>query len=175
MKRSLSPRRMAPIIAAVIALGLVAVACGDDGEPPPTADGAIADGNREQGAREQPLATDFPIPLDYGPPTDLPPGSGSNSGAICSATKPCPATEEVCIYFGSKAGMCLSPCKNKGDACRVAQEFAQISTCSIKGLDGKWHCGFFCLLGGTPFKCPNATDYKCVPAGKAGFSFCEPK
>jgi hypothetical protein len=175
----------------VLTLAIAAVlvisqsACSDDDGGGVSGDGAVAvdgavdgggAGDLPVGGGDGPTGQDLvPTPLDYGAPNDLPPGSGPNSGAICSASVACPNADEVCTYFGSSTGMCLSPCAQKGDACRVAQEFAQISTCSIKGLDGKWYCGWYCVLGGTPFKCPNDTDYKCVASDKDGFSFCEPK
>lgn len=175
------------LLALVIAL---AGACGDDSGA--AADGAIADAAGDGGVGDHgpvgdrgPIVDhsgDLPSVADRGPandwpwPFDLPPGSGPNSGAICSASKPCVSSQEECTYFGSSTGMCLSPCANKGDACHVANPNTQVSTCATRGLDpNQWFCGWFCLLGGKTYQCPNSTDYQCVPSGTDGFSFCRPK
>lgn len=161
-------------------------ACGDDGGATP--DGAVADAAADRGASDhgasfdQTQRRDLPAPgdgtqaKDVPWPFDLPPGSGPNSGALCSASTPCASAAETCTYFGSSTGMCLSPCANKGDACHVANPNTQASTCATKGLDpNQWFCAWFCLLGGKTYQCPNSTDYQCVPSGSDGFSFCRPK
>lgn len=175
--------RGASVLALLVALS---GACGDDSGG--MSDGAMVDaaadwrgndqsvvfdqpqGGEQTGARDGAPAADVPWPFD------LPPGSGPNSGAICSASKPCASSQEECTYFGSSSGMCLSPCANKGDACHVANPNTQVSTCATRGLDpNQWFCGWFCLLGGKTYQCPNSSDYQCVPSGTDGFSFCRPK
>jgi hypothetical protein len=105
-------------------------------------------------------------------------GIGSNSGAICTQSTPCPDPTETCIYFEAALGkgMCLASCQQQGDTCPVADKSTQISVCSVTGYQpGTWLCGWFCELGGKTYKCPNDTDYKCVASSNGVAQFCYPK
>lgn len=98
----------------------------------------------------------------------------SNSGAICNASTPCTLPGEECLYFGSTNGMCLGECQKNWDPCPVKDKNTQLSMCSVKSLDGtKWYCGWLCEWSGQTYKCPDDTNFKCVPSAKG--SFCQPK
>jgi hypothetical protein len=138
---------------------LALVGCGDDTEKPVIKldNGVTQDTNGGQ--------QDSFVPQEQGTTKfDKGTTTGSNSGAICSSTVPCPDTSEGCFPLsGGTKGMCLGACNAQGANCKVANASTQLSTCAIKETtSSKLYCAWICESGGKTYKCPNDTDYSCI-------------
>lgn len=107
--------------------------------------------------------------------------TGSNSGAICNQSTPCPDMSEGCFFTQESAtgnGMCLGKCQNTGDNCQVPNAATQLSKCQIQETTTKeMYCGWFCEVSGQTYSCPNATDFDCkvLDPNQPTLKWCVPK
>jgi hypothetical protein len=106
--------------------------------------------------------------------------TGSNSGAICNQSTPCPDPSEGCFPLNSASqnGMCLGKCQNSGDTCQVPDAATQLSKCLIEEQNThEYYCAWFCEVSGQTYSCPNATDYGCqvLDPNQPTLKFCVPK